>query len=87
MSDNVAMGIVKRAFIITASVGWIAPLSASFWASYDFLWNVVWPRASWGQIHVGSWHPIDRADDAFYLSMLWLAAAIFFWTIHLTRAR
>lgn len=81
------MGSIKRLLIVLGSVGWIAPLCASFWATHDFLWNVVWMRANFGKEYPYPWHPFDLADEAFYLSMAWLAVVIIGWAIHLTRTR
>lgn len=80
-----AMGSVKRISIVLGSVGWIAPLCASFWATHDFLRNVVWMRANFGKEYPFPWHPFELADEAFYLSMAWLAVVIVGWAIHLTR--
>lgn len=78
------MSMLRRALIVTATTAWLLPLCVSYWATYDFLWNVVWPAAALGQPFMGSWHPFGYADELFYLSMLWLAIVLFGWSIALT---
>lgn len=78
------MGIVRRTFIVLATVGWLVPLCVSYWAARDFLWNDVWPAAAFGKPSMKSWHPFDVSDELFYLSMIWLAAVQLGWSIALT---
>lgn len=74
-----------RALILVATTGWLVPLCASFWATYDFLTKVVWPAAAWDKPYQASWHPFGYADELFYFSMLWLGAVLVGWSIALTR--
>lgn len=79
------MGFAKRTLLVLATIGWLMPLCASFWAIYRFIWDVVWPAAAFGQHYQGSWHPFEIADDLFYFSMAWLALVLTGWTIYFTR--
>ena len=79
------MGIFKRGLVVVGSAGWLAPLCASYWATYDFIANVAWPAAAFGKPYKAAWHPFDMADEVFYLSMLWLGAAVIGWSLVLTR--
>lgn len=81
------MGMFKRGLVVAGSSGWLAPLCASYWASYDFIANVVWPAAAFGKDYQASWHPFDMADEFFYFAMLWLGAAVIAWSIYLSRPR
>lgn len=77
---------IKRAMIAMASAGWLVPFCLSFWASYDFLWNVVWPVAVTGDTNqLSPFHLFGLADELFYLSAAWCAVVIIAWSIRLTR--
>ena len=78
------MGIVRRIAIVCATVGWLVPLCLSYWATHDFLRNVVWPAAAFDQPSLNPWHPFDLADELFYVSALWLAGVLLAWSIALT---
>lgn len=78
------MSIVRRAFIVIATAGWLMPLCISYWATYDFLWNVVWPAAAFDRAYMSSYHPIDYADELFYFAMVWLGTVLAGWTVILT---
>lgn len=75
---------LRCAFVVFATAGWLVPLCASYWATYDFLWNVVWPAAAFGKPYRAPWHPFSYADELFYLSMAWLAAVLIGWSFVLT---
>lgn len=81
------MGMMRRAFIVLATIGWLVPLCVSYWASHDFLWNHVWPAAALGQPSMRPWHPFDVADELFYFSIAWLATVLIGWSINLTATR
>jgi hypothetical protein len=81
------MRLLRRILVVVGSVGWLAPLCVSFWAIYDYLCNVVWPKAAFGKEYYGSWHPVSFADELFYFSMGWLAVVLVCWTVHLTAPR
>jgi hypothetical protein len=76
---------LTRLLIVALSVGWIVPLTMSFWAIYAFIWEVILPVVNQRQVPGLPWHPFDLADEFFYFSMAWLALAIPGWTLHLTR--
>ncbi len=78
------MNILRRTLVIFTTLGWLAPLCASYWATYDFLHNVVWPAAAFDTPYMNPWHPFEFADELFYFSMLWLAAVLLGWSIVLT---
>jgi hypothetical protein len=78
------MSMLRRILVTLATVGWLAPLCLSYWATYDFLWNVVWPAAAFDKPYMSPWHPFSFADELFYFSMLWLAAVLVGWSIFLT---
>jgi hypothetical protein len=81
------MKALSRVAVIFMTVGWIAPLCASFWATHDFIWNVVWPAAAYGKRYMAAWHPFDFAAQFFYFSMAWLACVLAGWAWFLTRPR
>ena len=78
------MSIWRRSLVIIATVGWLLPLCVSYWASYDFLWNVVWPAAAFNKPYMAPWHPFSFADDLFYFAMLWLGSVLVGWSVALT---
>ena len=75
-----------RLLLAVFSAGWIAPLSLAFVTFYDFIWRAIWPMAAH---HHGAaappFHLFSVADDLFYLSMVWLSAAIIYWVVRATR--
>jgi hypothetical protein len=78
------MSMLRRILVVLATVGWLAPLYLSYWFTYDFLWNVVWPAAAFGKPYMSSFHPFEYADELFYVSMLWLAVVLVGWSVFLT---
>ncbi len=76
--------LLVRLIITILSSAWIAPLTLSFWATYDFLFEILWIEKGEYQ---GSWHPVSNADELFYFSMVWLFIVVFAWTFHLTGKR
>ena len=77
---------LRRALIAFASAGWLVPLGLSFWAMYDFVWDVVWPTAAWGMPNkIAPFHLFEYADELFFVSLAWAAIAIVAWSLRLTR--
>ena len=74
----------RRALIAAVSMGWIAPLSMSFYMEHYFVSRIVWPWLTSNKHWAGSFHPLYYADSLFYFAMLWLAAVIGCWTWRLT---
>ena len=78
------MSMFRRILVLLATVGWLAPLCLSYWATHDFLWNAVWPAAAFDQPYRRAWHPFAFADELFYFAMAWLAAVLIGWSLFLT---
>ncbi len=76
--------LLVRLIIAILSSAWIAPLTLSFWWSYDFFFYQLWVEN--GE-HIYSFHPVSFADEAFYVGMVWLSIVVFGWTFHLTGKR
>lgn len=79
------MRLPLRVLIILLSIGWLVPLCLSFAATYDFLHDIVWPAAAFGQPSPWPWHLFEWADELFYFAMGWLALVVIGWCIFLTR--
>ncbi len=73
--------LLFQSMIAILSSGWIIPLVLSFWASYDFLFEVLWVKKGEYQ---GSWHPVSSADNFFYFGMAWLFVVVFVWSFRLS---
>ena len=80
------MRFIRRLLIILITVGWIAPLCASFWAIYGMIW-LTFQVANGFEKFGPSWHPFSIADKLFYFSMAWLACVIIGWSVALTKER
>lgn len=72
---------IRRLVIAILSSGWIIPLTASFTASYNFLFEVLFINKGH---YPSSFHPVSYADEAFYFSMIWLFLVVFGWSFHLS---
>lgn len=80
------MRVLKRTLIAFLSAGWLAPLTLSFWATYDFFWNMAWPTVQGANpIPRSPFHLIVFADELFFLSVVWAAVVIMAWSFRLSR--
>ena len=74
---------MNRLLIAAFSTGWLLPIWISTWMLFGFLEAEVWP-------HLQGKHPVNCCPyvqcscQAFAMSLLWLAAVIFFWAWRLT---
>ena len=78
------MNSTRRALLVLASIGWIAPFGLAFRVEHNFVFRGLYEWLNTGQRTIFSFHPVAYAPKLFAFAMMWLAGVITWWVLWLT---